>query len=224
MTKDNLEFWNSVCRTDPAYTKQVKIGREFTAIDPMYQVMRATEAMGIVGEGWGFSVQEVLPLPTNQYCVRVRVWRGNKDNYVEQWGQAGLYIDKSQTLVEKDCLKKATTDGLTKCLSYFGFNADIFLNKFDDNKYVAEVTAEFKAAKAKTAKAELTPEQKEAAAARAADDYIFKLSLIVSQQSLDSLQSDNSQILKRFMMYDQVADKIKVATDIKLNELGVVNG
>jgi len=36
-------------------------------------------------------------------------------------------------------MKKATTDGITKCLSMLGFNADVFLGKFDDNKYVQEL-------------------------------------------------------------------------------------
>lgn len=133
---NNMEFWNSVCTTDPKYTKPVKLGRTFTAIDPMYQVMKATEAMGMVTQGWGFSVQEVQYLPTDQVAVKVRVWKGDKESYIEQWGQNGLYIDKAKSTPDTDCLKKATTDGLTKCLSYFGFNADVFLGKFDDNKYV----------------------------------------------------------------------------------------
>lgn len=136
----NLEFWNSVCTTDPAHTKKVKLGRAFTAIDPMYQVMKATEAMGMVTKEWGFNVQEVQYLPTDQVAIRVRVWKGDKESYIEQWGQNGLYIDNKKTMPDTDCMKKATTDGLTKCLSYFGFNADVFLGKFDDNKYVEEQT------------------------------------------------------------------------------------
>ena len=132
----SLEFWNTVCTTDPEYTKLVKLGRTFTAIDPMYQVMKATEAMGVVTQGWGFNVQEVQYLPTDQVAVKVRVWKGDKESYIEQWGQNGLYIDKAKSMPDTDCMKKATTDGLTKCLSYFGFNADVFLGKFDDNKYV----------------------------------------------------------------------------------------
>lgn len=40
---------------------------------------------------------------------------------------------------DTDALKKARTDGTTKCLSLLGFNADIFLGLWDDSKYVAEV-------------------------------------------------------------------------------------
>jgi len=35
-----------------------------------------------------------------------------------------------------DAYKKVYTDALTKALSRLGFNADVFLGKFDDNKYV----------------------------------------------------------------------------------------
>ncbi len=136
---NNLEFWDKVSTTDPAHTKKVTLGRAFTAIDPMYQIMKATEAMGVAGSGWGFSVQEVVFLPTDQVAIRVRVWKGDKESFIEQWGQNGLYIDNAKTKPDTDCMKKATTDGLTKSLTYFGFNADVFLGKFDDNKYVEEL-------------------------------------------------------------------------------------
>ena len=56
-------------------------------------------------------------------------------------------MDKAEEKKDADCMKKATTDGLTKCLSMMGFNADIFLGKFDDSKYVQQVKAEFEASK-----------------------------------------------------------------------------
>ena len=75
-------------------------------------------------------------LATDQVAVLVRFWTADKSCYVEQWGQNGLYIDSAKNKPDTDCMKKATTDGLTKCLTYLGFNADVFLGKFDDNKYV----------------------------------------------------------------------------------------
>ena len=38
--------------------------------------------------------------------------------------------------VDDDCIKKVATDALTKGLSKLGFNADVFMGRFDDNKYV----------------------------------------------------------------------------------------
>lgn len=143
---DNMKLWDAVCKTNPAHTKPVKLGRSITAIDPYRQIEAATAQFGAAGDGWGWSVVETQFLPTNEVCCLVRLWHGSPDKYIEQWGQNGLYIDKAEKKKDTDCMKKATTDGLTKCLSMLGFNADIFLGKFDDNKYVQEVQAEFAAA------------------------------------------------------------------------------
>ena len=42
--------------------------------------------------------------------------------------------------VDDDFMKKVATDALTKGLSKLGFNADVFMGKFDDNKYVNKLT------------------------------------------------------------------------------------
>ena len=44
--------------------------------------------------------------------------------------------------LDSDAGKKATTDGITKLLSQLGFNADVFLGKFDDQKYVDDLREE----------------------------------------------------------------------------------
>ena len=138
-----MELWDKVSKTNPKYTKKVKFGREFTAIDPHSQVMCATEAFGPAGTKWGWAVAQIEHLESiKEIAILIRLWHGKKEDYVEQWGQAGLFIDKANSKKDSDCMKKATTDGITKCLSYLGFNADVFLGKFDDNKYVAEQTKE----------------------------------------------------------------------------------
>jgi len=140
---DNLKLWEAVEKTNPAHTKKVTFGRAITAIDPYRQIKNATEQFGPAGQGWGWSVVDTKFLPTNEVACLVRVWHGSADTYIEQWGQNGLFIDKKEEKKDTDCMKKATTDGLTKCLSMLGFNADIFLGKFDDNKYVQQMNQEF---------------------------------------------------------------------------------
>jgi len=139
---DNMKLWNSVEKTDPAHTKKVKFGRGFTAIDPHSQVMNATKAFGPAGEGWGWNVMRVEYTVTNDVAILVGLWvQKNEGLYspgIQQWGQASLYIDAAESKKDTDAFKKAMTDGLTKCLSYLGFNADVFLGKFDDNKYVQQ--------------------------------------------------------------------------------------
>lgn len=139
----NISLWSLVSKTNPKYTKKVKLGREFTAIDPYSQIMKATEVFGPVGKGWGWEVIKVEYTPTDQVAILVRLWHGERTNYFEQWGQAGLYIDKNKTRPDTDLFKKATTDAVTKALSYLGFNADVFLGMFDDNKYVRDTANEF---------------------------------------------------------------------------------
>jgi hypothetical protein len=146
---DNLRLWDAVEKTNPAHTKKVKFGRSITAIDPYHQIKNATEQFGAAGDGWGWSVVDTKFLPTNEVACLVRVWHSSKDKYIEQWGQNGLFIDKAEEKKDADCMKKATTDGLTKCLSMMGFNADIFLGKFDDSKYVQKVAGEFAASEEK---------------------------------------------------------------------------
>lgn len=142
---DNLSLWLSVEKTNPEHTKAVTFGRAITAIDPYHQIKNATEQFGPVGIGWGWSVERVEYTPTNEIALLVRLWHTEKTNTFDQWGQASLFIDRAEKKKDTDCFKKATTDGVTKCLSLIGFNADVFLGKFEDNKYVQELTKEFSA-------------------------------------------------------------------------------
>ena len=148
--KENMLLWEQVQKTELKYTKPVKFGRGFTAIDPHSQVMKATEAFGPAGNGWGWKVMRVDYTPTNDVAILVGLWvddhHSRDDHYecpgIQQWGQASLYIDAAESKKDNDAFKKATTDGLTKCLSYLGFNADVFLGLFDDNKYVQQLKKE----------------------------------------------------------------------------------
>lgn len=106
----------------------------------MYQVQCATEQFGEAGKGWGWSFSEPLFLANETVVIKCTLWHGSKENTIEHYGQKKLADSKGK--IDEDALKKAGTDGLTKCLSYLGFNADVFLGKFDDNKYVEELRAQ----------------------------------------------------------------------------------
>jgi hypothetical protein len=139
---DNLRIWSQVEKTDPAHTKKVNQRGGFTAISAAYQIMRATEVFGPVGEGWGYDAGEPI-FQGGVVFVPVTLWHGNRANtFGPMFGGAEW---ETKVRVDTDAAKKATTDALTKLLSQLGFNADVFLGRFDDNKYVAEVRAEFAA-------------------------------------------------------------------------------
>ena len=54
---DNMRIWNLASETDPTHTKEVTIGRKLTAIDSYYQIRRATEHFGPMGQGWGYEAE-----------------------------------------------------------------------------------------------------------------------------------------------------------------------
>lgn len=140
----NLELWDDVSKTDPSYTKHVGQRGGFTAIDAQYQIMEATRAFGPCGIGWGYDCQAPIFTTEAVVIVPVTLWHGDRSNtFGPQFGSAEMV--NSNGRVDGDAPKKATTDAITKLLSHLGFNADVFLGKFDDSKYVAKVQAEFEA-------------------------------------------------------------------------------
>ena len=92
------------------------------------------------GAGWGWETGEPIYPGNGTVAIKVTLWHGNRDNSIEQYGQKHLGREDRP---DEDAYKKCVTDGITKCLSYLGFNADVFLGKFDDNKYVKEMARKF---------------------------------------------------------------------------------
>ena len=138
---DNLQFWDSVSKTDPDHTKQVSVGRKFTAIDPYSQIKKATEKFGKVGSGWGWESQLSYHSEFNICQCYIGLWymEGEDRRCIEVYGTAPLSNKKG---FDTEAPKKALTDAITKGLSYLGFNADVFLGQFDDSKYVASLYEE----------------------------------------------------------------------------------
>jgi len=143
--KENLELWNRVEKTNPKYTKNAKLsGRDITAISPQYQIMQVTEQFGVYGEKWGFK-NIILSYDLVEKCNLV-VFKGTfffPNGEFEIINSCKLYMDRNLTMVDDNFAKKIETDALTKAISKLGFNADIFMGKFDDVRYVEEMKKEF---------------------------------------------------------------------------------
>ena len=138
---DNLKLWNSVCKSDKKYLKEVTFGRKFTAIDPQYQVRCATEAFGVVGHGWGWTSEtRVINLSHGDTVVfaDVSIWTGAKENVYGCFTGCRTLYNAQKKKIAEDAPKMAVTDALTKGLSHLGFNADVFLGEYDGNKYVQD--------------------------------------------------------------------------------------
>lgn len=158
--QDNrMRIWEKVSKTDPDHTKEVSFGRKFTAIDAHSQVMEATRMFGPVGDGWGYDTQfSTITTPRDEVFIccdltmwwtNTSEWEGNEVKNRRQFGPIrgicalqGVKADGKPKPSDHDAGKKAMTDALTKALSHLGFNADVFLGMFDDNKYVQELRGE----------------------------------------------------------------------------------
>ena len=145
---DNLKLWDSVCKTDPLYTKKAKKGaHHFTSITPMYQFKKATEAFGIQGIGWGIKIDSevftekeygttiiltydaILFFNVDGKEGQIPVHASEKSCYQTQGSNGYMKIDD-------EVRKKVVTNAKTKGLSELGFSADVFMGEFDNPDYI----------------------------------------------------------------------------------------
>lgn len=141
----NLELWDKVEKTNPSYTKKANVkGNQLTSIAPQYQIKQATEQFGVYGVSWGFRSMDFDYTLANIGMITFKAVFFFPSGEFPIINSVQLYKDGAQTKIDDDFAKKVETDTLTKALSKLGFNADIFLGKFDDVKYVEQMKQEFK--------------------------------------------------------------------------------
>lgn len=162
---NNLELWSKVEKTNPKYTKPAKVGgMNITSIAPQFQILNATEQFGPYGKNWGFKKIEFDYSITNTPIeINVMDWKtkitekvstilglvGFKATFFFPNGEfeitnsIKIFTDNNHSKIDDNYAKKLETDALTKALSKLGFNADIFLGKFDDTRYLEDTTKEF---------------------------------------------------------------------------------
>ncbi len=151
---EHTSLWDAVSRTPKEYTKAIT-GKPYkgTSPAPYYLVRKATETFGPCGIGWGFTIPEQNLFTGREgtiiHVAKVRVWylMDGKRGEVEHLGQT-VFSGKNRNgeFTDEDAFKKSVTDGLTKALSMLGFAGDIFMGRYDDSKYVAELEQEQRAA------------------------------------------------------------------------------
>tara|TARA_R110002020_G_scaffold296776_1_gene512539 strand:+ start:1191 stop:1844 length:654 start_codon:yes stop_codon:yes gene_type:complete len=165
MSTENLALWQSVEKTNIEYTKHVSMRGGFTAIDPTYQMKTATEMFGSWGIGFGVRGEKYQMIEVGKtLCLyTAELW------YVIN-GVTGVVPITSSIIVAasgsglQEWSKMVSTNAVSKGLSKLGFNADVFLGKFDDNEYVKELRADKAVEKANEAseKEAAKPENAEA--------------------------------------------------------------
>lgn len=155
----NLDIWNRFADIDPKFTKPIT-GRDYggTSPNPQYVIMCLTEMFGPCGKGFGWNIlaEEFTELGgTFLHWCRIRFWwkDGDGEHSVEEYGQTkAAYVTSKGTMrVDEDAPKKSLTDAIIKGASHIGVAANIFLGRWDDQKYVAEVNREFREEEQKAA-------------------------------------------------------------------------
>lgn len=159
----NLDFWNSVSKTDPAFTKKASKGaHNFTSVAPMYQNKKATEKFGMQGTGWGvvigsevftekeYGTTTILSYDATLFYINdgvrgeIPIHASEKSCYMTN----GYKGKEGYMKIDDEVRKKVVTNAKTKGLSELGFSADIFMGMFDDPNYVDYVNFEMSIEKA----------------------------------------------------------------------------
>lgn len=216
METNNLELWNKVEKTNPKYTKNANVGgNKITSISPQFQIMNATEQFGSYGSNWGFTdIEYDYSLTNTPVKISVTDYHTKKVSVVDTiLGLVGfkatffypsgkfqisnsikIFMDKAHSRIDDNYAKKLETDTLTKALSKLGFNADIFLGKFDDVRYVEEVKKEFKANEVKLNIERLTSRLN---ACKTVDQLgsVFKSFTSLEQTAMSKVTADLKEIL-----------------------------
>lgn len=161
---NNLTIWNALFKTDPAHVKAIT-GKSYggNSPKPHYIIFRLTEKFGPVGQGFGWEVLQdgyIDGAPRadgteKMHECRIKFWwRPDFDMNkceVESYGcTKALYKAKVQAdgtggywVSDEDAAKKSLTDAIVKAASWLGAAGDIFMGRWDDSKYVAELKREF---------------------------------------------------------------------------------
>ncbi len=144
----NLDFWNSVERTDLDFVKKVNQRGGYTAISPQYQLKKATEKFGVYGKGFGLckshfnmSMYEFDGVVIHEASF-FYVLDGERVEFpISNAIQAAKTSQKGK-FVDVDFAKKVETNTVSKALSKLGFNADVFMGMFEDDQYIFELNNE----------------------------------------------------------------------------------
>lgn len=156
LTGPGLGLWNDVEETDVKYVKSFDRGSfKGTAVDAIYNVKRVSEKIGAVGYAWGWEVKserlDTFGMGEDQQVIHtcvLRAWFRQSDGSKEHvehvghtkaayWTRARRPGEKPRYIVDEEFAKKSVTDALSKIMVSLGASADIWLGRFDGNKYVA---------------------------------------------------------------------------------------
>jgi hypothetical protein len=139
---ENLKFWNDNCKVPIEYTKNANNGKiDFTAIDTYWRFMKGTELWGMYGKTWG------LKNITHDYDV-LKEQKAVKVSAIFFYAEGQFQISdtikhtSSKGAYDEDHLKKIESGLIGKAMSRLGIGADVYMGKFEDDKYIKELKYE----------------------------------------------------------------------------------
>lgn len=235
--KDNLKIWDSVSKTPDKYVKDGQKG--LSSINSQYYVMKATEAFGPVGIGWGYSIEERTitegatikhkdgDYTITQMTLRINFWYkldGEKGEF-PQYGHTPLVMKtKYGAMLDDDPEKKSLTDAIKKSLTFLGVCADVHLGLFDDALYKQNKQLE------ENIKAEIEKEEKDNALKAEISDYMSKCLPMYEHIKTDPAinqqhKKDTSHINREFALLGADSSKyIKAISDAATKQKAIIKG
>ncbi|HOM77669.1 MAG TPA: hypothetical protein PLT50_00485 [bacterium] len=117
----------------------------FTDINPMWRIKALTEAFGVVGQGWYYTIDEknVIETHSGEKSVQVEISLFVKQD--DKWSEAikgigGSMIvatERGQLVSNDEAFKMALTDAISVSCKALGMGADIYWSN-DRTKYTSE--------------------------------------------------------------------------------------
>lgn len=148
---ENMSIWERNWETNPDITTKRKDGAKLHSIPAYTQIEAATKEWGPFGIKWGIEPESVKWGETSGRGAKKFGYDGKNEVYddlKEITLQAIFYFPgddgaKGRIPMKTDCFwvpgddcyKKAETKLITKCLSYLGYNYDVFRGWHDDPEY-----------------------------------------------------------------------------------------
>jgi hypothetical protein len=220
----NLQLWDDVCKTDPAFTKDYKGpgGFEGTSVAAQYVIRQATEQWGACGDGWGYEILEdrfdeggpllnkegQLLAMAKTHTIKLSLWymKDGEKKFVSHYGHTPFVAaNKYGVVTDHEAPKKSLTDAIKKCLTMLGFTADIHMGLHDDITYVEQVRDE-----AALEKADNRIEEKERQAAEHREWLANLIQLIETATNMNELEKLFKGSIRKLDLRKDDAGKLRV--------------
>ena len=137
----NMVLWNAVCKTDENYTKERQKPYPHTDINATYMFRKATEVFGPLGQGWGYTIEDLDWRANGLVVLRLALWHkwnGERSEPVHVIGSKLAEYDTvarenstSRHIIDDEAPKKACSDAIKKWLSMLGVCSDVYTGEWD---------------------------------------------------------------------------------------------